>query len=164
MAVPGVADGPKGGFAQIGARLDPAQLRQLDERVEQGRDPSAPLRAAPVVILPPDGDSAQGALHAVGCPGNRPLVYAMAFPNAERGSARCVISEVRISSMNGEIFYTLQEAKILIEQWRQHYSRFRPHSALDYRPPAPEAIEISPPGFIPLHLAAAQGLTQGAVQ
>lgn len=65
---------------------------------------------------------------------------------------------------NGEIFYTLQEAKVLIEQWRQHYNRFRPHSALDYRPPAPEAIEISPPGFIPLHLRAAQGLTHGVVQ
>jgi anaerobic selenocysteine-containing dehydrogenase len=51
------------------------------------------------------------------------------------------------------------EAKVLIEQWRQHYNRFRPHSALDYRPPAPEAIEINSPGFLPLHLAAAQGLT-----
>ncbi len=66
--------------------------------------------------------------------------------------------------LNGEIFYTLQEAQVITEQWRQHYNRFRPHSALDYRPPAPEAIEISPPGFIPLHLAAAQELTQGAVQ
>jgi hypothetical protein len=44
------------------------------------------------------------------------------------------------------------------------YSRWPPRSALGYRPPAPEAIEISPPGFGPLYLAAAQGLTQGAVQ
>jgi hypothetical protein len=70
---------------------------------------------------------------------------------------------MRDELLNGEIFYTLQEAKVLIEQWRQHYNRFRPHSALDYRPPAPEAIEINPPGFFPLHLAAAQGLTQGPV-
>ena len=35
-------------------------------------------------------------------------------------------------------FYTLQEAKVLIEQWRRHYNRIRPHSALGYRPPAPE--------------------------
>jgi transposase InsO family protein len=40
---------------------------------------------------------------------------------------------------NGEIFYTLREAKILIERWRVHYNRVRPHSALGYRPPAPEA-------------------------
>ena len=56
------------------------------------------------------------------------------------------------------MFYTLQEAKVLIERWRQHYNRFRPHSGLGYRPPALEAIEISPPGFAPLRLAAAQGL------
>jgi putative transposase len=41
--------------------------------------------------------------------------------------------------LNGEIFYTLREAQVLIEQWRQHYNRVRPHSALGYRPPAPEA-------------------------
>ena len=42
--------------------------------------------------------------------------------------------------LNGEIFYTLKEAKVLIEQWRHHYNTIRPHSALGYRPPAPEAI------------------------
>jgi len=41
--------------------------------------------------------------------------------------------------VNGEIFYTLRDAQVLIEQWRQHYNRVRPHSALGYRPPAPEA-------------------------
>ncbi len=40
-----------------------------------------------------------------------------------------------------EIFYSLKEAKILIEQWRHHYKTIRPHSALGYRPPAPEAIQ-----------------------
>ncbi len=39
-----------------------------------------------------------------------------------------------------EIFYSLKEAKVLIEQWRHHYNTIRPHSALGYRPPAPEAI------------------------
>jgi transposase InsO family protein len=82
----------------------------------------------------------------------------------ENGYVESFNGKLRDELLNGEIFYTLQEAKVLIEQWRQHYNRFRPHSALDYRPPAPEAIEINPPGFIPLHLAAAQGLTQGAVQ
>ena len=42
--------------------------------------------------------------------------------------------------LNGEIFDTLQEAKVLIERWRREYNEFRPHSALGYRPPAPEAI------------------------
>jgi transposase InsO family protein len=38
-----------------------------------------------------------------------------------------------------EIFYTLKEAQVLIEEWRQEYNTFRPHSTLKYRPPAPEA-------------------------
>ncbi len=44
-----------------------------------------------------------------------------------------------------ELFYTLQEAQILIERWRREYNGIRPHSSLGYRPPAPEAIEIGPP-------------------
>jgi putative transposase len=42
--------------------------------------------------------------------------------------------------LNGEVFNTLAEAKMLIEQWRVHYNTARPHSSLDYRPPAPEVI------------------------
>ena len=42
--------------------------------------------------------------------------------------------------LNGEVFYSLREAQILIEQWRKHYNTKRPHSALRYRPPAPETI------------------------
>jgi len=41
--------------------------------------------------------------------------------------------------LNGELFYTLKEAQVVIEQWRKHYNQVRPHSALGYRPPAPEA-------------------------
>jgi transposase InsO family protein len=37
-----------------------------------------------------------------------------------------------------EIFTTLKEAKVLIEQWRQEYNHIRPHSSLGYRPLAPE--------------------------
>ena len=49
-------------------------------------------------------------------------------------------SAVKVWRVNGEIFYTLKEAQIIIEQWRCHYNTNRPHSALGYRPPAPEAI------------------------
>jgi putative transposase len=41
---------------------------------------------------------------------------------------------------NGESFYSLREAQIVIEQWRKHYNTKRPYSALGYRPPAPESI------------------------
>ncbi len=48
--------------------------------------------------------------------------------------------KLRDELLNREIFTTLMEAKILIEGWRKEYNQVRPHSALGYRPPAPEAI------------------------
>jgi putative transposase len=42
--------------------------------------------------------------------------------------------------LNLEIFRTLEEAKVLIEQWRREYNKIRPHSSLGYQPPAPEAM------------------------
>ena len=47
--------------------------------------------------------------------------------------------------LNGEIFYTVAEARVLIERWCEHYNRVRTHSALGYRPPAPEAIAAGTP-------------------
>ena len=52
--------------------------------------------------------------------------------------------KLRDELLNGEIFYTLKEAKVLIERWRQQYNRMRPHSSLGYRPPAPEALLLKP--------------------
>ena len=48
--------------------------------------------------------------------------------------------KLRDELLNGEIFYTLKEAKVLVEQWRIHYNTVRPHSSLGYRPPATQAI------------------------
>src|SRR5476651_1060700 len=42
--------------------------------------------------------------------------------------------------LNGEIFYSLKEAQIVIEQWRKHYNTIRPHSALNDRPQAPQTF------------------------
>ena len=53
--------------------------------------------------------------------------------------------KLRDELLNGEIFYSLKEAKILIERWRRHYNTVRPHSSLGYQPPAPEALEGSCP-------------------
>jgi len=57
----------------------------------------------------------------------------------ENGYVESFNGKLRDELLNGEIFYTLREAKILIERWREHYNRVRPHSSLGYRPPAPEA-------------------------
>ena len=47
--------------------------------------------------------------------------------------------KLRDELLNMEIFDTLGEAKVLVERWRRDYNQIRPHSALAYRPPAPEA-------------------------
>ena len=47
---------------------------------------------------------------------------------------------LRDELLNGELFYTLIEAKVLIENWRCHYNEIRPHSSLDYQPPAPRVV------------------------
>lgn len=59
----------------------------------------------------------------------------------ENGYAESFIGKMRDELLNREIFYTLHEARVLIEDWRQHYNTKRPHSSLGYRPPAPEAFE-----------------------
>ena len=58
----------------------------------------------------------------------------------ENGYNESFNGKLRDELLNGEIFDTLQEAKVLIERWRQHYNTVRPHSSLGYRPPAPAAI------------------------
>lgn len=58
----------------------------------------------------------------------------------ENGYCESFNARFRDELLNGEIFYSLKEAQIVIEQWRQHYKTKRPHSALGYRPPAPESI------------------------
>ncbi len=58
----------------------------------------------------------------------------------ENGYIESFIGKLRDELLNREIFYTLKEATILIEQWRRHYNGVRPHSALGYRPPTPETI------------------------
>ena len=58
----------------------------------------------------------------------------------ENGYCESFNGKLRDELLNGEIFYTLKEAKIMIENWRRHYNTVRPHSSLGYRPPAPEAL------------------------
>lgn len=60
----------------------------------------------------------------------------------ENGYIESFNGKMRDELLNGEIFDTLLEAQVLIEQWRREYNQVRPHSALGYRPPAPEAIAM----------------------
>ena len=58
----------------------------------------------------------------------------------ENGYCESFNGKLRDEFLNGEIFYSLKEAQILTERWRVEYNTERPHSALGYRPPAPQAI------------------------
>jgi putative transposase len=60
--------------------------------------------------------------------------------NWENGYCESFNGKLRDELLNGEIFYSLKEAQIVIEQWRKHYNSIRPHSALNYRPPAPQTF------------------------
>jgi transposase InsO family protein len=66
----------------------------------------------------------------------------------ENGYNESFNGKLRDELLNGEIFDTLLEAKVLIERWRKEYNTRRPHSSLGYRPPAPETIEPWNPGYI----------------
>ena len=65
----------------------------------------------------------------------------------ENGYVESFNARLRDELLNGEIFYSLKEAQVVIEQWRRHYNTIRPHSSLGYRPPAPETIV--PPSWPP---------------
>ena len=85
----------------------------------------------------------------------------------ENGYVESFNARLRDELLNGEIFYTLREAQIMIESWRRHYNAVRPHASLDYKPPAPEVFLPIIAGWPAAHnsratparrLAPAQGL------
>jgi putative transposase len=64
-------------------------------------------------------------------------------------------ARLRDELLDGEIFYSLKEARVVIESWRRHYNTERPHESLGYKPPAPEV-------FIPAFTARVAAQTQPA--
>jgi transposase InsO family protein len=59
----------------------------------------------------------------------------------ENGYVESFNGKLRDELLNGEVFDTLLEARVVIENWRRKFNQFRPHSSLGYRPPAPEVLE-----------------------
>jgi len=55
----------------------------------------------------------------------------------ENGYIESFNGKMRDELLAGEIFYSITEAQVIIEQWRWHYNEIRPHSALGYKPPTP---------------------------
>ena len=58
----------------------------------------------------------------------------------ENGFVESFNARLRDELLDGEIFYSLREAQIVIEGWRRHYNAVRPHASLGYRAPAPEVL------------------------
>jgi transposase InsO family protein len=61
-------------------------------------------------------------------------------------------SKLRDDVLNREVFYSVREAKVIVENWRLEYNNHRPQSRLDYMPPAAFAASFNPPGFATLRL------------
>lgn len=61
----------------------------------------------------------------------------------ENGYCESFNGKMRDQFLNGEIFFTLKEAEIMIERWRIHYNKIRPHSSLGGKPPAPVVIRLA---------------------
>ena len=66
--------------------------------------------------------------------------YIMPGSPWENGFIESFNARLRDELLDGEIFYSLAEAKIVIESWRRHYNTVRPHGSLGYKPPAPEVF------------------------
>ena len=58
----------------------------------------------------------------------------------ENGYVESFNARFRDELLDGEIFYSLKEAQVIIESWRRHYNTVRPHGSIGYRPPAPEVF------------------------
>ena len=72
--------------------------------------------------------------------GRRKTAYIAPGSPWENGYVESFNARLRDELLNGEIFYSLREAQIVIESWRRHYNTVRPPESLGYRPPAPEVI------------------------
>jgi putative transposase len=99
------------------------------------------LRGVPAHIRSDQGPEfiAEAVKSWIGAVGARTAYIERGSP-WENGYVESFNGRLRDELLNGEIFTTLKEAQIIIESWRQHYNRVRPHSSLGYKPPAPEVV------------------------
>jgi transposase InsO family protein len=115
-----------------------------DARASSGIDVLADLfitRGAPAFIRSDNGPefvatSVRGWIGAIG------TKTAFIEPGSpwENGYVESFNGKLRDELLNAEVFNTLAEARVLTEQWRVHYNTVRPHSSLNYRPPAPDVV------------------------
>ena len=71
----------------------------------------------------------------------------------ENGYIESFNGKLRDDILNREVFHSVKEAKVIVENWRLEYNNHRPHSGLDYMTPAAFAAGCNPPGSATLRLA-----------
>jgi transposase InsO family protein len=99
------------------------------------------LRGVPAHVRSDNGPefiakAVQGWITAVGAK----TAYIAPGSPWENGYVESFNARLRDELLDGEIFYSLREATVVIESWRRHYNQVRPHASLGYRAPAPEVI------------------------
>ncbi len=99
------------------------------------------LRGVPEHIRSDNGaefvaKAVQGWISAVGAK----TAYIAPGSPWENGFIESFNARLRDELLDGEIFYSLKEAKIVIESWRRHYNTLRPHGSIGYKAPAPEVF------------------------
>ena len=95
------------------------------------------------------------AIHPMGHAVGAKTAYITLGSPWENGYVESFNARLRDELLDGEIFYTLREAQIIIESWRRHFNTIRPHASLGYKPPAPEV-------FVPAFAAWPAALRQPA--
>ena len=113
------------------------------------------IRGVPAHVRSDNGpefvaEAVQKWIHAVGAR----TAYITPGSPWENGYVESFNARLRDELLNGEIFCSLREAQIIIEQWRRHYNQERPHSSLAYKPPAPEVV-VPPTPALPSPLVGA---------
>ena len=99
------------------------------------------LRGVPAHIRSDNGPEfvAKAVQEWIGAVGAKTAYIAPGSP-WENGFIESFNARLRDELLDGEIFYTLAEAKIVVESWRRHFNTVRPHGSLGYKPPAPEVF------------------------
>ena len=99
------------------------------------------LRGVPGHVRSDNGSEfiAQAAQDWIKAVGARTAYIAPGSP-WENGYVESFNARFRDELLDGEIFYSLREAQVIIESWRRHYNTVRPHGSIGYKPPAPEVF------------------------
>lgn len=119
------------------------------------------LRGVPGHIRSDNGPEfiAEAVQKWIGAVGSKTAYIAPGSP-WENGYVESFNARLRDELLNGEVFYSLREAQIVIESWRRHYNAVRPHASLGYKPPAPEVFVPALAAWPPARTTPAPSSTQ----